>query len=45
MAVERAGGVVRITGPFNFVTAWDLTADTARAAVASATLWMLHPPS
>ncbi len=34
MAVERVGGVVRITGPFNFVSAWDLTDDTARAAVA-----------
>jgi GNAT superfamily N-acetyltransferase len=34
MAIERVGGVVRITGPFNFVSAWDLTAETARAVVA-----------
>src|ERR1700679_260773 len=34
MAIERVGGVVRISGPFNFVSAWDLTAETARQAVA-----------
>ena len=33
MAIERVGGVVRITGPFNFVSAWDLTTETARGAV------------
>ena len=32
--VERTGGVVRLTGHFNFVCWWDLTADTAREAVA-----------
>jgi len=34
MAVERTCGVVRITGPFNFISAWALTPDSARVAVA-----------
>jgi GNAT superfamily N-acetyltransferase len=52
MSIERVGGVVRITGPFNFVSAWDLTPETARAAVAEqaahfrsrgeALLWRVH---
>ena len=52
MAIERVGGVVRITGPFNFISAWDLTPETACAAVAEqaahfrsrgeALLWRVH---
>jgi GNAT superfamily N-acetyltransferase len=34
MAIERTCGVVLITGPFNFVSAWDLPVETARASVA-----------
>jgi GNAT superfamily N-acetyltransferase len=32
--VERTGGVVRLTGYFNFVSWWDLASGAARAAVA-----------
>jgi ribosomal protein S18 acetylase RimI-like enzyme len=35
MAIERVGGVVRITGPFNFICAWDLTSEAAGPAVAN----------
>lgn len=31
---ERDGDVVRLVGDFNFISSWDLTARTARAAVA-----------
>jgi GNAT superfamily N-acetyltransferase len=34
LAIERTGGVVRITGPFNFISAWDFDPRTARASVA-----------
>jgi GNAT superfamily N-acetyltransferase len=34
MALEQAGSVLRLTGPFNFVCWWDLTSETVRAAVA-----------
>jgi GNAT superfamily N-acetyltransferase len=32
-AIERTGGVVRITGPFNFISAWDFDTEAAHAAV------------
>jgi GNAT superfamily N-acetyltransferase len=34
MALEQTGGVLRLTGPFNFVCWWDLTSEGVRAAVA-----------
>lgn len=34
IAVERLDGLVRITGPFNFISAWSLTAETAPGAIA-----------
>lgn len=33
--VERTGSVTRLSGPFNFVTWWELTDDDAAAAVAA----------
>lgn len=34
VSASTVGGVVRLTGDFNFVSAWDLTEDTAAAVVA-----------
>jgi hypothetical protein len=33
--VERTGGVIRLTGHFNFICSWDLAPGAAREAVAS----------
>jgi GNAT superfamily N-acetyltransferase len=33
--VERAGGVIRLTGHFNFICSWDLAPGAAREAVAN----------
>ena len=35
LMVERADGVVRLTGYFNFISWWELTPSTVRQAVAS----------
>jgi ribosomal protein S18 acetylase RimI-like enzyme len=34
IVVERVGDLVRITGPFNFISTWSLTAETAPEAIA-----------
>ena len=36
LAVERTGGVVRLTGLFNFVSSWDQQADIAQMVAAQA---------
>ena len=39
IVVERRGGLVLLTGGFNYVSAWDLTAQTMSAAVAEQAAW------
>lgn len=39
IAVERRGGLVLLTGGFNYVSAWDLTAQTMGTAVAQQAAW------
>src|SRR5258707_13852562 len=43
LVVERADGVVCLTGYFNFISWWELTPSTVRQAVAShaAHFWLL----
>ncbi|RYG01810.1 MAG: hypothetical protein EON94_07060 [Caulobacteraceae bacterium] len=39
IAVERRDGLVLLTGGFNYVSAWDLTAETMGAVVAEQAAW------
>ncbi len=39
ITVERRGGFVLLTGGFNYVSAWDLTAQTMASAVAEQAAW------
>ena len=39
IVVERRGGLVLLTGGFNYVSAWDLTAQTMGAIVAEQAAW------